>query len=274
MKPPLKVKSADDFQTPPEALDYLLPYLKKDWIIWECASGKGYLAQYLKQKGFKVFISDIVDYAYNVGDAGIPPEKYIDFLKDEPPQFDCIVTNPPYSLKQQFLERCYQLGKPFALLLPLTALETQKRQRLYAKYGIEIILLPKRINFETPSGRGSGSWFAVAWFTNGFNIGRQLVFPSFQSNLEEIREKEKKIEYYPMKFKCWNCGHIWEEKIQKGHLVRENNFGNKGAREEIDAFNAEWRDIICPNCGTKEEVRKLLEKVNIKNLVKSGLVLR
>jgi len=33
MKPPLKQGMSDDFQTPPEALEPLLPYLKKDWVI-------------------------------------------------------------------------------------------------------------------------------------------------------------------------------------------------------------------------------------------------
>jgi hypothetical protein len=66
--------------------------------------------------------------------------------------------------------------KPFALLLPLTTFETTKRQKLFKKYGVEVIFLPKRINFETPSGKGSDSWFAVAWFTNWLNIGKQLIF--------------------------------------------------------------------------------------------------
>lgn len=166
MKPPLKVNSFDDYQTPPEALKPLLAYLKKDWIIWECAEGKGNLTRYLELKGFKVIGTDIIN-GY-------------DFLKWKPEKFDCIVTNPPYSKKQQFLERCYELEKPFALLLPLTTFETQKRQRLLSKLGIEVIFLPKRINFETPNGKGNGSWFATAWFTNGLNIGKQLIFSQFE----------------------------------------------------------------------------------------------
>jgi hypothetical protein len=127
MKPPLKGYSTDDFQTPPAALKPLLPYLKKQWLIWECA---------------------------------------------------CIVTNPPYSLKQQFLERAYSLKKPFAFLLPLTTLETTKRLYLFQKHCIEIIFLNERINFVMPrKKKQSKSWFASAWFTNGLGIGKQLVFP-------------------------------------------------------------------------------------------------
>lgn len=162
MKPPLKQGMSNDFQTPEESLDPLIPYLKKEWLIWECASGKGNLVNGLLKKGFKVKGTDILD--------------GIDFLTTGSAMIDCIITNPPYSLKEKFLERCYQIGKPFALLLPLTTFETKKRQELFKKYGVEVIFLNKRINFETPSGNGSGAWFAVAWFTNGLNIGKELNF--------------------------------------------------------------------------------------------------
>lgn len=162
MKLPLNIKSADDFQTPAIALEPLIPFLKKDWIIWECAEGKGKLTKALYAKGFQVLGTDILT-GY-------------DFLNWQPDKFDCIVTNPPYSLKQNFLLRAYQLHTPFALLLPLTTLETAKRQNLFKNYGVEIILFDKRINFTTPSGEGSGSWFATAWFTNWLCIGKQLTF--------------------------------------------------------------------------------------------------
>jgi hypothetical protein len=55
-------------------------------------------------------------------------------------------------------------------------LETPKRQELFKKYGLEIIFFDKRINFETPDGKGMGSWFATAWFTNGLNIGKEMTF--------------------------------------------------------------------------------------------------
>ena len=176
MKPPLRQGSPDDFQTPPEALEPLLPYLKREWIIWECAVGKGSLAKALERHGFGVIKSDIITGANFLTDE---PEDY-DIPKNEPERmmnYDCIITNPPFSLKQQFLERCYELGKPFALLLPLTTFETKKRQELFKKYGLEVILFDKRINFETPNKvKNSSSWFATAWFTNGLKIGKELNF--------------------------------------------------------------------------------------------------
>ena len=89
---------------------------------------------------------------------------------------DCIVTNPPYSKKEEFLKRCFEIGKPFALLLPLTALEGRKRGELYRKYGIELIIPNKRFNFETQSGKGSGAWFQTAWFCWKLNLPKELNF--------------------------------------------------------------------------------------------------
>lgn len=82
---PLKKAYSDDFQTPPEVLDYLVLFLKKDWLIWECAMGKGNLVKALREKGFNVIGTDIL-HGY-------------DFLRWTPERFDCIVTNPSYSLK-------------------------------------------------------------------------------------------------------------------------------------------------------------------------------
>ena len=147
--PPKKVNYSNDFQTPPYAIEPLIPFLKKNWVIWECACGKGNLVRALEKHGFKVIGTDII---YGQ-----------DFLKWKPKRFDCIVTNPPYSLRYDFIKRCYELGKPWAMLMTLTTLEG-KRQELFKKYGIELLLLNKRINFETPSGKGSGAWFPVAWF--------------------------------------------------------------------------------------------------------------
>jgi len=150
---------SDEYQTPKEALDILLPYLKKKWIIWECAWGKGSLVKHLQEKGFKV-----------IGD-------YRDFIKGyDNTGYDCIVTNPPYSKKDEFLQRCYELGKPFALLMPLTALEGKKRGYLYRKYGIQLIIPNKRINFITSSGKGRGAWFQVAWFCWNLNLPKELNF--------------------------------------------------------------------------------------------------
>ena len=155
-------RGTDNLATPEEAILPLLPYIPKQYHIWECAAGEGKLASVFLDKGYVVTKSD-------------KEKSFLEFDYEKQPTFgfDCIITNPPYSLKDEFLEKAYELKKPFAFLLPITAFEGIKRQKLYKENGLEVIFLPKRIDF---TGK-KAPWFAVAWFTNGLNIGRQLTFP-------------------------------------------------------------------------------------------------
>ena len=43
----------NDFQTPVFAINPLLPYIKKDWTVWECACGKGNLVKAFKEKDYQ-----------------------------------------------------------------------------------------------------------------------------------------------------------------------------------------------------------------------------
>jgi len=157
---------SDEIYTPQIAIECLLPYLKEKTIIWDSAFGSGKLASYFEEKGFIVVGNDSVD-----------------FLNEE---VDCsyIITNPPYSMKDEFLKRAYELNKPFAFLMPLTALEGKKRGELYRKYGIQLIIPNKRINFIMPNKQGS-SWFQTAWFCYKLSLPKDLMFVELKQMLVE-----------------------------------------------------------------------------------------
>lgn len=78
-----------------------------------------------------------------------------DFFTTEPPKdCDLMISNPPFSQQNKILERTFKLIddgliKSFALLLPLSTLETPFRAKLYEKYEnkISIIIFKKRIRF-------------------------------------------------------------------------------------------------------------------------------
>ena len=57
----------DEMYTPEYALNPLLPFIKKNWKICECAWGSGALAIHLKNKGFEVIEEDVdfLDYDLN-----------------------------------------------------------------------------------------------------------------------------------------------------------------------------------------------------------------
>ena len=98
-----------------------------------------------------------------------------DFFNECLAEADIIITNPPYSNKDDFLERAYILGKPFAFLLPIESLGAKRRGLLYKEYGIQLIIPHERINFIVPSGKKS-AWFPTAWFCWQLNLPRDLMF--------------------------------------------------------------------------------------------------
>lgn len=155
----MQEKKFDELYTPEEAIKPILKYLDKDKIYWECTDyGNSYITKVLREEGYKVISTN---------------KEKLDFLIDEPDfDFDCIITNPPYSIKDQFIKRCYELNKPFMLLLPLTALEGKARNKLYRKYGVEVIVLDKRINFMKNK---KNVWFNTSWFCRGITE-KQLNF--------------------------------------------------------------------------------------------------
>lgn len=160
--PPKRARSDDRYGTPAEAVDLITPHLKANWLVWEPACGEGSIVAHLQSKGFRVFGTD----------------KEHDFLLGPVLECDCIVTNPPYSLKNHFIRRCYEIAKPFALLMPITALESEERQQYYRKYGLQLIIPNKRIDFTLPDGsrKTHGSWFGCAWYTNWLSLPEQINF--------------------------------------------------------------------------------------------------
>lgn len=157
----IKFENPDECYTPEYAIKPLLPFLGKHWIIWDCAFGSGRLAEHFNKFGFNV--------------VGLKGKNFLEKDSHVVFNFDVIVTNPPYSSKDYFLERCFEIGKPFALLLPLTTLEGIKRGKMFRDKNIQLIIPDRRINFEIPSKKKS-SWFATAWFCWGLNLPKQLNF--------------------------------------------------------------------------------------------------
>lgn len=161
-----KIKN-DNLYTPEYAIYPLLKYIEnkfnKNIKIWECTDfGNSQITKVLLENNYKnVIKTDIVN--------------GFDFLSDKPDfDFDIIITNPPYSFKDSFIEKCYEYGKPWALLLPLTALEGIKRGNLFREYGISLLVFDRRIEF---TGKGA-NWFATAWFCWNILENNKIIFES------------------------------------------------------------------------------------------------
>eukprot|EP01036_Dinobryon_divergens_P041025 gene41025-54348_t len=74
---------------------------------------------------------------------------YLD-AKIKEPAFDSLATNPPpYCLKYEFLQKAYNSGKPFVMLLPMDTMTTGIGHDLFKRHGVFIATFYKRVNFIT-----------------------------------------------------------------------------------------------------------------------------
>lgn len=121
-------KPADLYPTPVDGTESLIPVLKAmkrpDGSpikrIWEPACGDGRLARVLEWHGFEVIATDLREYP-GYGHGGI------DFLLQTPQDawglvgdIDAIVTNPPFSLAEEFIRRSHLFTPNVAMLLKQT----------------------------------------------------------------------------------------------------------------------------------------------------------
>lgn len=167
----------DNCMTPAYGVVPVLKYLT-GMTIWECASGEGNLSRRMEQEGLKVVSTDI--------------DKGFDFLNDTPNfEFDAIVTNPPFGLKYEFIEKCYSYNKPFALLMPVETHGAEASQIHFEKYGVENLFLRPRINFKMPNQgwSASGAQFPTMWFCWKL-IGKENSWFDFSNDPEFLEWKE------------------------------------------------------------------------------------
>ena len=75
----------------------------------------------------------------------IDEDKNFFFYEPEEP-YDIIISNPPFSQKDNVLKRLYELNKPYAILLPIPTLQGQARFP-WMKDGLQYLGFDKRINY-------------------------------------------------------------------------------------------------------------------------------
>lgn len=157
----------ENYETPIEAVKVLqdnLLWLGCKRVIWEPCdpSGVSNITKVFQQSGHKVIST------------GLPGSDFLR-MRRPPNGVKCIITNPPYSLKDQFLEKCFSFGIPFCLLLPITALEGVRRGAMFREHGIQVLILDRRVQFIP----GKSVYFNTSWFcwsSNNSMLKRDLIF--------------------------------------------------------------------------------------------------
>ena len=162
----------DYYATDPKAVEMLCDLEDFSPTVLEPACGEGHIAKVLQARGYKVIACDLVDRGF--GEGGI------DFLKVRKTGVDAdIVTNPPYKLAQEFVEKAMEVvssGHKVAMFLKLTFLETARRRELFKKY-------PRRRSTSRRSASRVGRTVSRrrrAWFATRGSFGRR-AFPEIPS---------------------------------------------------------------------------------------------
>lgn len=131
-----KTFKSDEYITPDYAVVPVIKYLKpgaKVWCPFDLSTSA--FVRVLREYGFEV-----VNTHKRTGG---------NFFKTKPPEgTDYIISNPPYSKKDQILQRLFDFKIPFAMLLGVDVMNGVGRFEMFSRYGIELMVLDKRVNYK------------------------------------------------------------------------------------------------------------------------------
>lgn len=164
-------KASDEVFTPAYAVKPLVKYLKPNSVIW-CPFDQSW-SQYVKvftESGFEVIYTHI-DNGQNF------------FYYEPENHYDIIISNPPFSQKDNVLKRLFELQKPYAMLLPVPTLQGQTR--FPYMQNIQYLGFDKRINYykdhdmrQTQDGVSFGSCYLCKDF-----LPRDLIIEELNRTL-------------------------------------------------------------------------------------------
>lgn len=167
-----KFNKNDEYYTPSYAVIPIMKRIPKGSTIW-CPFDK-------EDSNFvKVFTEN----GYNVIYGHI--ETGEDFFEVDVPKCDYIISNPPYSLKNDVFERLYKIKKPFAMLINFQGIfDSNKRFELFEENEVQMLWLYPRVNYiKKDSSSESGVPFQSGYLCKGI-LNMPLEF-------ERINKKNK-----------------------------------------------------------------------------------
>ena len=159
-------RGEDCYETPPEAVYALMQVEQLPKWIWEPAAGPGSIVRVLRAAGHIVTASDLHDYGCLDCAFGI------DFLalKENPTRLypGAILTNPPYQLAQQFVEKALEKSLLVIMLLRLAFFESEKRRKILEESGLARIHVFRNrlpmMHRKGWNGKKASSAIPFAWF--------------------------------------------------------------------------------------------------------------
>ena len=151
-----------EYSTPAWVTQALIPHLPKGIdTVWECAAGTGQMVSALKAAGFQVYGSDLQDGIDFLAAPALPE-----------PDIDAIITNPPFELATEFIERALRMTEPnagtVAMLLRTDFEHAKSRTHLFRDnptFRKKVVLLRRITWFDPgPDRVGKSPSFNHSWY--------------------------------------------------------------------------------------------------------------
>lgn len=170
----------DNLNTLPYGVRPILKYIPKDSVVW-CPfdTKESEFVKQIREKGNEVIYSHI---------------KYgQDFYSYEPSvEWDCIVSNPPFTNKRKIFERCLDFDKPFALVMTNTWLNDSAPVRIFKERGrqLQLLMFDKRMKFEQNGKINNKITFSSSYFCCDF-LPNDLIQEELIINKEDGSNQSK-----------------------------------------------------------------------------------
>ena len=146
-----------------------MKYIPKDYVVW-CPFDKkdSKFVKLIEANGNKVIHSHIEDGQ--------------DFYTYEPnEEWDCIISNPPFTNKRRIFERTLEFGKPFALMMSNTWLNDSAPKQLFLTKQLQLLMFDKRIKFMNNGVVNDKITFSTSYFCYKF-LPKDIIMEILQEN--------------------------------------------------------------------------------------------
>ena len=155
----------DEYYTPRILVEAILPYIpdgtRRIWCPFDTENSEFVIV--LQENGYDVIYSHIWNGQ--------------DFFQYEPDcDYDCIISNPPFSLKLKVFERLYALNKPFAMICGLPILNYQDVGSFFLEKDLQLLIVDKKVSFD-----GNTASFNNSYFCRRF-LPHDLMFHHLEHN--------------------------------------------------------------------------------------------
>lgn len=167
--------AGDEIYTPFYCVKPLLKYIPKNMKLWlPFDQDWSAYCQTFKEEGYN-YVNTSTDF----------------FKTETPKDTDLLVSNPPFSKKDQILEECLKRALPFCLLLPIQTLQGKRRYKVFKELKeLQMLCFDKRIAFHTNQDFKNftkGTAFASIYLIGGIKLlPKDLV-------VEELEEFERPL---------------------------------------------------------------------------------